>query len=149
MAGRNSKYHQGKYTPKFPHKYKGDPTQIIWRSSWELKFFNWCDTNSSVIQWSSEELVIPYKCPTDNRWHRYFPDALIKVRDQDGRVKTFLIEIKPAAQTVPPKKRNSKQYLNEVLTWGKNEAKWKAANEYCLDRGYEFKLITEHELGIK
>lgn len=144
------RYHQGKYKPKHPDKYEGDITQVIYRSSWELKFFNWCDTNPSVIKWSSEEVVIPYRCPTDNRIHRYFVDAKIKVRDKDGAVQTYLIEIKPDAQTRPPTppKRNTKRYLTEVMTWGKNEAKWTYAREYARQRGWMFKVVTEFDLGI-
>ena len=147
---KESKYHQGKYTPKHPEKYEGDPTMIIYRSSWELKFFNWCDGTSAIVKWSSEETVIPYVCPTDNRPHRYFVDAKVKVRDKTGNLKTYLVEIKPDRQTRPPAapKRKTKQYINEVMTWGKNEAKWKAATQYCLDRGWEFKILTEHDLGI-
>lgn len=139
-----------KWKPKFPSKYTGDANNIIARSSWEIKFFNWCDTNSSVIQWSSEETVIPYICPTDNRPHRYFVDAKIKVRDRSGAVKTYLVEIKPDKQTRPPEvpKRKTRQYINEVMTWGKNDAKWRAAREYCKDRGIEFKILTEYDLGI-
>jgi hypothetical protein len=143
-------YHQGKYTPKKPHKYEGDPTQVFYRSSWELKFFNWCDNNDAVLKWSSEEIVIPYICPTDNRPHRYFPDAKIKVRDNTGNVSTYLVEIKPEAQTRPPavQKRTTKKYLAEVMTWGKNSAKWKAAEEYCKDRGYKFIILTEKHLKV-
>lgn len=144
-------YHQGKYKVKRPEKYKGDPTDVIYRSSWELKFMNWCDMNSAVIEWSSETTVIPYICPTDNRPHRYFIDFKIKVRDKDGNIKTYLVEIKPDKQTRPPEtpKRKTKQYIHEVMTWGKNDAKWKYAREYCKDRGYEFIILTEHHLGIK
>lgn len=144
-------YHKRKYTPIHPEKYIGDPTDIIMRSSWETKFALWCDQNPSVIKWSSETTIIPYKCPTDNRWHRYFVDFKIQVRDRTGHVKTYLIEIKPAVQTRPPQpaSRRTKRYLQEVMTWGKNDAKWKAATEYCKDRGYEFKILTEHDLGIK
>lgn len=144
------KYYQGKYTPKHPEKYVGDPTIIIYRSSWELRFMNWCDSNSSVVKWQSEETIIPYRCPTDNRVHRYFVDFKIQVKDKSGTLKTYLVEIKPDKQTRPPEtpKRRTKQYINEVMTWGKNDAKWKAAREYCKDRGYEFIIITEKHLGI-
>lgn len=112
---------------------------------------NWCDTTPSVLKWSSEEIIIPYKCPTDNKLHRYFPDAKIQVREASGNIRTYLIEIKPHKQTQPPEpgKRKTKQYLYEVMTWGKNHAKWNAAKEWCKDRGYEFMIITEHHLGIK
>lgn len=144
-----ARYHQGKYKVKHPEKYKGDPTDVIYRSSWELKFMNWCDANSAVIEWSSETTVIPYVCPTDNRMHRYFIDFKIKVRTKDG-IKTYLVEIKPEKQTMPPAtpKRKTKQYIHEVMTWGKNDAKWKYAREYCKDRGYEFIILTEKHLGI-
>lgn len=146
-----TKYYQGKYTPKKPEKYMGDPTDIIYRSSWELKFMNWCDNTSSVIKWSSETTVVPYICPTDNRMHRYFVDFKIQVKDKDGNIKTYLVEIKPEVQTRPPAtpKRKTKRYLTEVMTWGKNEAKWKYARDYCKDRGLEFVILTEKHLGIK
>lgn len=145
-----TKYYQGKYTPKNTAKYVGDPTNIIYRSSWELKFMVWCDTNPSIIKWSSETTVIPYICPTDNRPHRYFVDFKIQVREASGRTKTYLVEIKPDIQTRPPATptRKTKRYIAEVMTWGKNEAKWNAAISYCKDRGYEFKIITEYDLGI-
>lgn len=145
------RYHKRKYKPIHPEKYIGDPTNIICRSSWEIKFALWCDHNSAIVEWSSEETVIPYICPTDNRRHRYFVDFKIKVRQPDGTLKTYLIEVKPYKQTIPPQtpKRKTKQFLTEVMTWGKNDAKWKAARKYCADRGWEFKIITEHELGIK
>jgi hypothetical protein len=112
---------------------------------------NWLDNNENIIQWSSEEIIIPYKSPVDNRWHRYFPDFFVKVRQKDDTIKAMILEIKPAKQTKPPekKKRVTKQYIQEVVTWGINEAKWKAATEFCLDRGWQFKVLTEHDLGIK
>ena len=144
-------YHKRKYTPIHPEKYAGDPTDIIMRSSWETKFAIWCDHNPSVVKWSSETTIVPYQCPTDNRMHRYFVDFKVQVRNKEGKVKTYLVEIKPDHQTRPPEpqKRRTKRYLQEVMTWGKNEAKWKAAREYCADRGYEFMVLTEHHLGLK
>lgn len=151
IMNNTKKYYQGKYTPTNVSKYEGDPTQIIYRSSWEKRFFIWCDTSDSVLKWSSETIIIPYICPTDNNIHRYFVDAKITVRDKNSNIKTYLIEIKPDIQTRPPvqKKRKTKGYINEVFTYAKNEAKWKAAIEYCKQRNYEFKLITEYELGLK
>lgn len=143
-------YHKRKYTPVHPEKYIGDPTDIIMRSSWETRFAIWCDHNPAIIKWSSETTVIPYVCPTDNRAHKYYVDFKIQVKDKTGKVKTYLVEVKPHKQTQPPvtPKRKTKQYINEVMTWGKNDAKWTAAREYCADRGYEFVLITEYELGL-
>lgn len=146
-----TRYHKRKYTPINPNKYQGDPSDIVMRSSWETKFAIWCDTNPSVISWSSETTVIPYKCPTDNKWHRYFVDFKIQVKNKDGMLKTYVVEIKPYSQTFPPNQpqRKTKKYLTEVMTWGKNNAKWEAAKQYCRDRGYEFIILTEYHLGIK
>jgi hypothetical protein len=145
------KTYKGRYSPKHPEKYKGDPTQIIYRSGWERRLMVYLDENKSVIQWSSEEIAIPYISPLDNRYHRYFPDFYIKAIDKDGKITEQLLEVKPKKETKEPakKKRITKQYITEVTTWGKNQAKWKAAEEYCLDRGWQFKLITEDHLGIK
>jgi hypothetical protein len=111
---------------------------------------DWLDRNPDIISWASEELIIPYISPVDNRQHRYFPDFLVKMKTREGKTKTVLIEVKPKYQTQPPiqKKRITKQYINEVATWGVNQSKWKAANEYCLDRGWEFLIITEDHLGL-
>lgn len=134
----------------FPEKYAGDPTNIIMRSSWETIFASWCDKNPSIVKWSSEETVIPYRCPTDGRIHRYFVDFKIQTKQPDGSLKTFLVEVKPAKQTVPPiyPGRKTQRYLTESLTFLKNQAKWAAAVEYCKDRNWEFKIITEKELGL-
>jgi len=145
------KYHQGKFTPVNPQKYDGDPTNIIYRSSWELRFMRWCDNTPNVISYSSEETIIPYRCGTDNRLHRYFVDFRIQVRSTNGSTKTYLVEVKPAGQTQPPKYpgKQTKRYITEAMTFIKNQSKWKAATEYCNDRGWEFKIITENDLGIK
>ena len=142
--------YSGKFTPKNPQKYIGDYNNIVYRSSWEARVMDWLDRNDSIISWASEELIIPYKSPSDNRFHRYFPDFLVKVKTKDGKFKTMLIEVKPKRQTLPPepKKRMTKQYINEVVTYGVNQAKWQAATEYCLDRGWEFKVMTEEHLGL-
>lgn len=145
------KTYKGRFTPQNPKKYKGDPTNIIFRSLWERKFMKHLDENASVLEWSSEEIRIPYISPLDNRYHRYFPDFYVKAVDSDGILKEMLIEIKPKKETKEPtkKKRITKQYITEVTTWGKNQAKWKAAEEYCADRGWQFMILTEDHLGIK
>ena len=142
--------YKGKYIPTNKKKYVGDPYKIVYRSLWERKFMVYCDTNESILSWASEEIVIPYVSPIDNRMHRYFPDFFIKVKQNTGEIKNMIIEIKPKVQCSPPKipKRKTIKYLNEVKTWGVNEAKWKAAKEWCADRKMEFKLITEKELKI-
>lgn len=140
--------YQGKFVPKNPNKYKGDPTNIVYRSRWELVVMMKFDSHPDVVEWSSEELVVPYRSPLDNKIHRYFPDFIMKRKDKDGKIKTFMIEVKPKAQTVPPKVQNkvTKRYINEVATWGVNSAKWKMAEQYCADRGWEFMKITEDDL---
>ena len=142
--------YSGKYQPSFPKKYKGDPTNIIYRSLWERKFMRYCDLNENILEWGSEEIIVPYRSPVDRRVHRYFPDFYIKIKESNNIIKKYLIEIKPKKQTVPPKKpqRQTKGYLKEAYEYAKNQSKWAAAREYCADRGWEFKVITEIELGI-
>lgn len=144
------KYIQGKWFPRNPQKYAGDPNNIIYRSSWELRFFNWADQNPGVISWQSETTIVPYLCDTDGKMHRYFVDITIKIRTSSGEIKTYLVEIKPWAQTQPPKqnKKNTKRYIEEVETFVKNQCKWKAATAYAKKRGAEFIVLTEKELGI-
>ena len=140
---------KSKYKPSYPLKYKGDPNNIICRSSWERKFCHWCDLNENILEWGSEEFWIPYLSPVDNRVHRYFPDFIIKVKESDGRIKTYVIEVKPEAQTKPPtQKRKTKRYIQEAATYVINQSKWKAATEFCKDHGWEFQVITEKHLGI-
>ena len=143
--------YKGKYKVRCPYKYKGDPTKVIYRSLWELKFMKYCDSNINILEWGSEEMYVWYRSPVDNRPHRYFPDFYIKAREGNGKIKKYIIEVKPQRQTAPPAKpkRQTKGYLREAFEYAKNQAKWKAANEWCLDRGFEFKVITEKELGIK
>ena len=142
--------YKGKYKPSNVKKYKGDPTNVIYRSLWERRFMVYCDKNDDILEWGSEEICLPYRSPVDNRVHRYFPDFYIKVKESN-KIKNYLIEIKPKKQTAPPKKpkRQTKGYLREAYEYAKNQAKWKAANEYCKDRMWEFKVMTEFELGIK
>ena len=142
--------YKGKYYPSFPRKYKGDPTNIIYRSLWERKFMVYCDKNAKILEWGSEEIALPYISPHDSRVHRYFPDFYIKVQENTGKVKRYLIEVKPLKQTVRPKKpkRQTKGYIREAFEYARNQAKWKAAREYCADRMWEFKVITENELDI-
>ena len=142
--------YKGKYYPSFPRKYKGDPTNIIYRSLWERKFMVYCDKNTKILEWGSEEIALPYRSPIDNRVHRYFPDFYMKVKETNGKIKNYVIEVKPAKQTKPPTKpkRQTKGYIREAYEYARNQAKWKAAREYCADRMWEFKVITEKELDI-
>jgi hypothetical protein len=146
--GKNS--YKGRFTPKNPQKYKGNAKNIIYRSSWELRCMKYFDDQENIIWWASEELVIPYYSPVDKRMHRYFPDFVIKVKKKDGKVMTYVIEVKPQSQTQKPsQKRRTQKYLSESITYVVNQSKWKAADEFCHEHGWEFKIITEKELGIK
>tara|TARA_B100000965_G_scaffold40355_1_gene29670 strand:+ start:674 stop:1096 length:423 start_codon:yes stop_codon:yes gene_type:complete len=139
------RYKQGKYNPRRPSKYKGDIRKVFYRSGWELKFMLWCDTTTSVTEWGSEEIIIPYTSPVDGKRHRYYPDFYVKVNG-----KKYVVEVKPSKQTKEPKtqKRHTKRYITEVITWSVNKAKWHAATEFCKDYGMEFMLITEKELKV-
>ena len=144
--------HHGKYFQRHPKKYKGNPTNIVYRSSWEKKFMNWCDLTESVSEWQSEEFFIPYRSPIDGRVHRYFPDFFVKYRDANGKRRTMVVEVKPKKETKMPTtnpKRRTKSWAYSVRTYAVNQAKWKAAKEFCKDNNYEFKIMTEHELGIR
>lgn len=161
MTKRKTK--RGYFKPKNPQKYTGDASNIIYRSGWELLVMKYLDENTNVIKWSSDGLgmdnmptetsglAVPYISPMDKRVHRYYPDFLAEIRTKSGEIKTFMMEVKPKAQTVEPKKtsRMSRRYITEVATWGINQEKWKSAREYCKQRGWEFRLITEDQLGLR
>ena len=139
---------QGKFRPKNPSKYKGDPTNIIYRSSWELTVFKYLDSNPSIIKWSSEEFFVPYRHPMDNRIHRYFPDVYLKYYTKEGTIAETVWEVKPKKQTQPPRipKRKTKSWRYNAEQYVINEAKWKACKQYCDKRGYKFQIITEDVL---
>ena len=149
-----AKYHKGRFKPQHPEKYVGDATKIIYRSWWEFKLMSYCDKHSSIIEWSSEEVIVPYRSPIDGRMHRYFPDFVVQQKSKDGTIEVVMIEVKPKNQTKPPKipdknASKNKRFLNEVKTWGVNSAKWEAAEAYCKQRGWRFTIFTEDHLGIK
>ncbi len=142
--------YKGKYKIKNVKKYKGDHTNVIYRSMWERHSFKWCDESADVIEWSSEEVVVPYYYEVDKKYHRYFIDLKIKLKS--GKI--ILVEIKPDVQTKPPKYpgRKTKRYISEGMSYVKNQNKWKAAKSFARDRGWEFQIWTEHTLekmGIK
>jgi len=140
--------YKGKFTPKNPKKYKGDPTNIVYRSMWEAKFMQFLDGNDEIKQWASEEISIVYLSPVDGRYHRYFPDFWIR-KVVEGKEECAIIEVKPKAQTEAPKpttNTKSKKYITEVTTYVINQAKFEAATRYCEDRNWKFMVITENEL---
>lgn len=129
----------------YPEKYIGDPRNIVMRSSWETRFALWCDKNPDIVKWSSEETIVPYISPIDNKPHRYFVD--FKIQTRNGKI--FLVEIKPAVQTRPPEgSRRTKRFLTEAQTFLVNQSKWKYAKEYASARGWDFIILTENELGL-
>lgn len=141
--------YKGRFKPRNPSKYRGDPTNIIYRSRWELKLLNYLDQNPEVEKYASEEFFIPYYSPIDNKYHRYFPDFW--VRKANGE--SMIIEVKPHAQTNPPirGKKKDKTYLTEVTQYVINKAKWEAAEKYCDSKNppWKFIIITENELDLK
>ena len=140
----------GRYSPEYQQKYKGNVQNIIYRSSWELKFMKYCDSNANILEWGSEEIFIPYTSPVDGKRHRYFPDFYIRVKTKTGVLKKYLVEVKPQYQTREPTKKQkiTKQYVSEVITYSVNQAKWKAAEEFCKDHLWEFIILTEKELKV-
>lgn len=145
---KKSKYHQGKFKTRNPQKYMGDPSNIQYRSGWELGYMMKLDHDPKVLKWASEEMHVSYYNPIDKKKHRYFPDFIVQKQTESG-IQTFMIEIKPHAQTKPPKKsKNRKKMLNETTTYITNQAKWAAAEEYCKRHGMIFQILSEKELKI-
>ncbi len=143
--------YSGLYKPANPKKYKGDPTRIIYRSMWERKFMVFCDNNPSIVEWGSEEVIIPYRCPTDGKVHRYYPDFYVKIKSRSGDITKYLIEVKPKKQVEGPvkePKRKTAAWKREVMTYIKNRAKWEAAEDFCEDRQMKFLILTEDHLGV-
>ena len=139
------KSYKGLYRPTNPKKYVGNTKQIVYRSLLERRFMRYCDLNEDILFWASEELPVRYYSPLDKKWHRYFPDFVVKTVNNHK----YMIEIKPYRQALKPKppKKKTKSYMRESFEYSKNQAKWSAAREYCSDNGMEFKIITEKDLG--
>ena len=143
-------YRQGIYKPKHRHKYAGNKNPR-YLSSWELHFFRWCDNNPKVVKWCSENVVIPYISPVDNKVHRYMVDNIVHIKEGNDMVK-YLIEIKPKKQTKPPVKHGNKKpttMLYEQKMYAVNISKWEAAKKWCVKYGYKFLILTEDQLFNK
>ena len=141
---------QGKFRPRNPSKYKGNAGDIIYRSSWEKNFMEWCDKSESVLLWQSEEKRVRYYDPVKKRNRTYYPDFLVKYINKDGRVLTEMVEVKPIRQVKGPNpnpKKRTKSWMNQVNTYITNQCKWKAAEEYCQDQGWTFRLLTEQNIS--
>ena len=147
---KNRNYRQGMYRPQFPTKYKGNVDNIVYRSNYELVAFRFFDLNSNVLEWSSEETIIPYANPLTGRVSRYFVDVYAKMKDKNGEIKKYLIEIKPHSQTLPPvqKNRKTKSLAYQQAEYVKNQAKWQAATQWCSNKNMTFVILTEKHLGL-
>ena len=145
-------YKQGLFKPRFPEKYDGNPTQIVYRSNWENVVMKYFDQNPQIVKWSSEEVIVPYFDKGSNKNRRYFPDFIIKVKQSDGTLKTIMIEVKPYGQTIPPAvpkrstRKTQQRLLEETQTYATNTSKWEAAKEFCRLRGWQFMILTEREI---
>lgn len=153
--GMAKKSYSGKFTPKNLHKYRGDPTKIFWRSLWEYKCMKIFDANPVILEWSSEEIVIPYRSRVDDKIHRYFPDFWLRVKTRNGEIREFLAEVKPYYETLEPvreetekRKKPTKAYLNNVVKYITNQDKWAAAERYCEQRKWKFIILTEKNAGF-
>lgn len=144
-TNRGSRFTQGSYVPKNPHKYVGDVSKIRYMSSYELETHKFFDNNPNVLRWSSEEIAIPYLKPTDGKVHKYWPDYWVEYVNKDGVIVQEIIEVKPASQTRMPN-GNSKHKLYESLTLAVNVAKWQAAQAFCKARNITFRIITEKSI---
>lgn len=149
VALTRSKYKNGYFKPTKPEKYVGDVNNIIYRSSWEKHVCSWFDTNPSIIYWNSESLIIPYYYTVDQKMHNYHIDFVAKMKTRDGTLRTYVIEVKPEKETLPPSTKNKKRMLIEIPTYIKNQCKWEAAKVFCESKGITFIVLTEYDLGIK
>ena len=144
-----NKTYKGLFKPDNPQKYRGNSKNIIYRSSWEFRVMKYFDVHPEVLWWASEELAIPYISPIDQKKHRYFPDFVVRMRLKTGKEETYVIEVKPHRQTQKPvQKRKTKRFISEAMTYAVNQEKWRAADLFCQEQGWTFKLVTEKELGL-
>lgn len=140
----------GKYKVLHKEKYVADLQEVVYRSSWERKYMGYLDRNPAVLEWGSENIIIPYYNPIEKKTRRYFVDFYAKVKDKQGRIKQYIIEVKPSVQCKPPtrKKRITNKYKNDLRAYIRNQSKWKAARKWADNRGWEFVVLTEKELDI-
>lgn len=153
VTSKRGKPRKSMYVAKNPQKYVGDVKDIVCRSSWEVRLCHWMDVNDSVLQWSSETIIIPYTSAHDGRRHRYYPDFWCRIAQRDGSPpKMFILEVKPHAETLPPKRggnKTEKSFQYQLATYLRNKSKWEAAHAYCQSRNMSFWLVDEYALGIK
>jgi TnsA endonuclease N terminal len=136
---------RGRFIPRFPEKYMGDPNKIFFRSSWEIRAMKYWDSRPDVLRWNSEEIVIPYLSPKDNRVHEYYPDFYVELLDRDKVLQKYIVEVKPLHES--EEKFAKSTYSKDALDI--NNAKWGSAAIYCATRGIKFKTITEKSLFLQ
>jgi hypothetical protein len=152
LKPRAGKIKQGYFRPANPDKYIGDPTSVIFRSSWEFKFLKWCDSSPTVLKYASEPVGISYYSPLDKRGHTYYVDFYIETVGPTGEAQKWLIEVKPNKYVSPPKapeRMTNKQTANYVYAAKQyivNQAKFEAAKDFAAQRGLKFGIITENFL---
>lgn len=151
-------------------KYVGDPSKIIYRSTWEFAFIKYCDASPSVVKWSSEPIAVKYfdkvsklvECqkykldpnnPSNWIQKNYYIDFWCMVDNGNGEIKKLFIEIKPSnklVKPVPPPKDASPSVIKKFNTIAKeyliNEEKFKAMKKYAESNGAEFHIFTEKTL---
>ena len=152
LKPRKGRIRQGYFKPKNPHKYKGDPTQVIYRSGWEFKFFKFCDEHSMVIEYASEPIGIDYWNPISRKQSKYWIDGYMKTKNKQGTEREWLIEVKPNKYILPPsppKRMTDKQtlsYVSHAKAYVINTEKFKAARAYAKAHNMKFGIITENFL---
>ena len=145
------KFTQGLYKPVNPSKFIGGSKDIVYRSSWELTKLFKLDTDPKVLRIGSENVIIPYQ-DVSGTIRRYFVDLYVERLGIDDKLIKELIEIKPHKETIPPvltEGKKTKTKIREILTWDVNSRKWAAARKYCEKKGWQFRIVTEYELGLK
>ena len=142
----SSKYRQGIFTPINKDKFMG--STATYRSGLELKFMRFCDNNTNVLKWGSENVIVPYISPLDGKVHKYYVDNFVIIRE-GSQIKKYLIEIKPSKQTQAPntKYKKKEHLIYEQSAWIINQAKWNAAKELCKKKGFDFLILTEKHLN--
>lgn len=148
---KNAATRQGYFSPVNPHKYIGDANKIIYRSGWEKKFCTFCDLNERVLAWSSETIKIPYVHPIDGTTKPYNVDFYMKIMKNDGLVKEYIAEVKPAKKLLKPElprtgrinEKRMNAHIEQTKEYLINMHKFSAAKKWAEDRNWEFIIVTE------
>jgi hypothetical protein len=145
---RNGKYKTGNFYPS-TNKYIGNTNEIIFRSGWEKKFMEFCETHPQILNWSSERTQIPYISPLDGKYHTYFVDFWIKIITIDNQYVNYLVEVKPDKKLDKPKqpakqtRKSTQNYQDALNEWFVNKAKFETASRWCDSKGWKFAVITD------